>query len=1018
MDPEELKIVVDSLFTRASAIILSYGGIVEKFMGDEVLALFGIDRAHEDDSIRALKAAQEIHHWAEGMDHLHGLPACTRIRMHTGINAGMVLVEHGSSLTSEHGALGIPISVASRLCEHAQAGEILIGEALKDDASRFFMLEDQGSHVLKGFRHAQRIWKVVSQRKIPFVLHRNGGGVSSMVGREQELNMLAGILGRGTGNLVSIIGEAGIGKSRLIEEFRTNLPGNIGFHYAACLDHARDTPYFPVRLIITSLLNPGDEPVREEVLMEHISVLPLKGEFHQCLQFLCGDHPGTKSLSPDTWKATVSDAFFHLVRHVSERHPLVICIEDVHWADRTSLDVLEYLGHMVPKMHGTLVIVSHRPGIRVSRPGVSINLKELSRKEISELTCKMTRTDDLPESMKEYLYRESGGNPFYLEEIIHYFLDRGISLHEPVPPQDKLDLPPTIVGLLASRIDGLTEDSQCVLREASVIGKNFSKDLIASISSSRNCLDDCLDELQDTGFIERHDARSYSFRHSLTRRVSYRSMLKKTRVELHRNVALALEERSGNQKTHMADILAHHFFHGQEYASAKQYSLLAARTYQRDGSWVEATKHYLTAMKCIEGCSGQKKDPRELEEVWEGVWNCSRIFQPATALNALESLAGHYRDQGMRKDEVFTYIRLINLYSQRGRFDRAQENYRKAMRLSRGNPEMTAAAQTTYAYTCTFLGKPTVALGYLARSRKKTADRDGFLPAVNSLTTLTSYVWKASIKDAFRWYHRSKELTTPYKDLELMADLLLGYLSFLTGDFVQAERIFRHIRTEERKLGTLSGGLSYLRIQSSVFFNSRYMGNLKQAKKDRASFDARYGDMEGSAALSGLYRAWINLEEGKLLKAKDLLESSLPQLRDGIANRVPYALNALAETYLCLGELQLADRYASESIAWNRVRGNKDQLLTASRVMSRICVRTGDFERASQCLMENSRILHANRMKPHLAWDLSAWGDLYRAAGNIDRARSCFRASLNFWTEMGNPYQVGKVNAMKVLVNS
>ncbi|MGC9323529.1 MAG: AAA family ATPase, partial [Desulfomonilia bacterium] len=943
------------------------------------------------------------------------------IRMHTGINAGMVLVERDAEVSSEHGALGVPISVASRLCDMAEAGEILIGGSLKDDASRFFVLEDRGSRRLKGFSETVRIYQVLAERKTPVSLHRLSGGALSMVGRKRELGILtekALRLSRGRGDAVWISGDAGIGKSRLIEEFRKHLPGSIRFSCAMCLDYARYTPYFPISMIIRTLLGFNGELPREESVQARLSSLSIKPECRESLLFLCGIHHYNEVCAPESWKSLVSDAFCHLVETMCTQQPLVVCCEDIHWADRTSLDVLEYLVHMVSKRMRCLLLLSHRSGFRSSRSGAHLHLRDLSKAEISEMTRRITHLDEMPESMNTFLYQESGGNPLYLEEIVHYLIERGISLHGPVPLRAKNHIPVSIHGLLAARIDTLDETSRRVLQEASVIGKIFSKNLLAGISVSRRPLDACLQHLIDSGFIVLHDRQTYRFRHSLTQRVAYQGMLRKTRVRLHKTIAQLLEQTHGDRREGMADILAHHFFVGEAYEKAGRYSLDAARNYHREGSWVEAATHYCTAETCIERRTGKAENPRDLVEIWEGIWSCSRIFNPSMALGALESLARYYRDRGSRQKEAFAYIRLINLYSQKGLFIKARETYHRAIRLSRGDRAMTAAAQTAYAYTYTFLGKPTVALSYLARSREKIPDEETFLMAVNSLTTLASLVWKASIKEAFLWYTRTKKLTVHFMDLDLMADLWLGYLSYLTGDFAQAETLCTRIHTQERKLGALGGGLSYLRIQSTIYFNSRYTGNLKQAKAEHALFDERYGDMEGSSALSDLYQAWISLEEGMVHQAKEFLERALPRFRNGIANRVPYALNALAETYLHLGEVKLAERFAAESIDWNRKHGNKDQLVTANRLMGKARVRSKDFHMAAHFLKKNSRLVSSGTMKPHLAWDFSAWGDLHRAAGNHEKASACFLRALKLWQEMGSLYQVRKINTLLALVDT
>ncbi|HPS94726.1 MAG TPA: adenylate/guanylate cyclase domain-containing protein, partial [Deltaproteobacteria bacterium] len=256
LDPEELKALMDRVLGEDARIITSSGGMVEKFIGDAVVAMFGIHQTREDDPVRAIRAACEIHKAVGEIGRSCG-PHHTSLRMHTGINTGEVLFDRCSPGISSRGPLGKPINIASRLSDMALPGEILLGESLVLHARRYYHLEWTGRKILKGFRTPLHVYRVVSGRKIPLPLHRDGGVVSPMVGRDHEISILrekARELIAGHGGAVYVTGDAGIGKSRLVQEFRASLDEGTAFTCASCLDHARETPYFPVSEIVRQVL--------------------------------------------------------------------------------------------------------------------------------------------------------------------------------------------------------------------------------------------------------------------------------------------------------------------------------------------------------------------------------------------------------------------------------------------------------------------------------------------------------------------------------------------------------------------------------------------------------------------------------------------------------------------------------------------------------------------------------------------------------------------------------------------
>ncbi|MBN2298074.1 MAG: AAA family ATPase [Deltaproteobacteria bacterium] len=1012
LEPEKLKDIMDSLFHKASLIISSYKGVVEKFAGDGVIALFGVDEMHENDSIRAILAAKEIHQFASELaDNVSGVVG-RRIAMHTGINSGMVLVDQLSGSPFSCGVLGTPINIASRLSDLAGPDDILVGDAVRTEAQRYFSIENIGMKCIKGVKAPMGVFRVLSSRDMPLCLHRQGGFVSSMIGREREFGILMSALERlrnKSGSAVWISGDPGVGKSRLIQEVKKHVSLPMRWIQAQCLDHTKDTPYCPIALLVRDLLGIRRNDPQDREVENKIADLSCEPSYLPEISFLCGVSPGNKQLMPDVWKSRLSDAITSLLESVGTKQPLVFCIEDIHWADPSTLDFLEYLFQYTDILSKSLFIISSRPGTICCVHDIQIGLRELTKRETGSMVCRMLDEKMVSEPVQAYLFRETGGNPFYIEEIVNYLMEKDPGLLSRLGQGLSTAVPSTVQKLISARLENLGRNLKTLLQEASVIGKIFPENLLSAVSSQGDQVAGYLIHLEKNGFIQMEEPGLYAFRHALTREVAYRTILKRNREKMHNKTGCELERMYENTEE-VCDILAYHFDLAQEKLKAVKYSIMAARKFHAEGSWVEAVSLYQTAEKWLNESTDGSMIAEDLVAVWEGIWSCARIFSPDKALRALESLRRYYRKTSMHSQEAFVLIRMINLYSQKGMFTEALSTFEHAMDLVSGDRILCSAAQTAVAYTYTYLGKPDSALAFLDQARPM-LEPDPFLLAVNHLTTLTAYVWKGSIRDVRMWHNKTKQSGSAYKDLDLMADTNLAYSCCLEGNFEKAARLFDQVIKQERKLGNLAGGLSYLRIQSSIYFNARYTGDLDAAREDLSMFEKQGTDMKGAFGLADLYHAWILVEERGYEKAKELLARSCKIFENGLANRFPYALNALAETLDNLGEYKEAASTARRCISWNERNGNQDQLIWALRIMGNILIHEKMYTKSREYLKRASYLAAVCSMQPHTAWNMEAWGDYFQCLGKAATSVKCYSRAAGLWSGMGNPYQADKLSS-------
>ncbi|OPZ30168.1 MAG: Adenylate cyclase 2 [Deltaproteobacteria bacterium ADurb.BinA179] len=999
LDTEELKSLMESIFAEALRAISSYGGVVEKFLGDAVVALFGIHRIHEDDIIRAVSCAKTIHGFVENR---YSGPKGTghgKLSMHTGIHAGIVLVDDAGKVPLYQGVIGMPIIVAQRLSSLAAPGEILIGGSSRYEAERFFEIESLGKRHLKGIPEPMEIYRIGSRRRVPLGIRRPGVMSGPMVGRERELSFLRRAfedLIHGAGGSVLITGEAGVGKSRLVHEFCELVEGRALVAAVQCLDHMSDTPYHPVISLVRRLV---DAMSSQGCTLED-GLLSPRHSFH--VRSLLGSRQGDEDLMPDVWKMEICEAVSGLLKALAKDRPVVVCIEDLHWADATSKDLISYLLQEEGRGPGCLFLITSRESDAIDACGEVLAVPEISRDDMEILLRSLLKVPVIPGDAADALYRITGGNPLYLEEYVSYLGEEGRELLSVSEQAVGSRIPETVQGLISARMENLDREEKRLLQEASVLGTVFGGELLDAVTSVRGDTTALLGRLELAGFITRAAGGEYRFRHALTREVASMTLLGRHRRELHKKVGLHLEKISKTRAEHCG-MIAYHMFHAREYARAVPYFILAARTYQAEGSWIEAAAQYQRAEESVLKADDFPGRDETLVQMREGIWTCSRVFSPERAINALEELVRHYGGKGPKSHELFSKIRLINLYSQKARFQDALDLYEEVSRQARDSDFLAAAAKTAVAYTYTFLGMPKTALSFLEDARGGLDPSEKFLAAVNSLTTLAAWVWRGDVREALAWYVRTKQLSAPYMDLDLMADVWHAYLLFLKGDFPGAQGLFDVIRDKERKLGSLAGGFSYLRIQSSIYVYSRYTLWVDKAREELDMLESRGRDRELFPGLMGLYRAWVALGLKRYREAGDLAQECLPLLEKGVANRVPYALNTLAEALLMLGELPSARAAAERAIEWNERHGNAEQLIWAYRTMASIRLGMQDRPSAFELLKKASFLSTDRGMKPHIAWTLSSWGDFHAACGARRKARTCYRKAAALWSAMGIP---------------
>jgi ABC-type oligopeptide transport system substrate-binding subunit/class 3 adenylate cyclase len=652
LDPEDWTEVMEGAFDVLIEPIYRYEGTLARLMGDAILAFFGAPIAHEDDPERACRAALEItagaKRYAAKMEEERGIKG---FDVRVGINTGLVVVgEIGSDLRVEYTAMGDAINLAARMESAAEPGTVLITEDTHKLVAPLFETEALGPMQVRGKAEPISVHRVLAAKAVPGKPRSIAGLESPLVGREAEFGALREALERlhaGVGGIVTLVGEAGIGKSRLVAEARVGAIHELPLQWVEgrCLSYGTSMAYLLWLDVLRGLLGVTveDSPVTvrdrlweraqelcpqdsEQVYpyLARLMSLPLDDEIEATMRDLEGEK----------LKANTFQAMEMLLQCAASERPLVLVCEDLHWADVASIDLLEQLLALTDRS-SLLLICVFRPvkehgswGIketaarRYGHRHTDIQLKPLSATESELLVGNLLQIDDLAPALKQRMLDVAEGNPFYVEEIIRSLVDQNAIFRDEasgrwVATEAAADvpIPDTLHGVLLARIDRLQEEAKRVLQMASVIGRIFLYRLLAAIAEEERTLHEHLLTLQREEMI-RERARipelEYIFKHELTREAAYNGLLKVERRVFHRQVAEALERLFPERIEEQLGLLAYHWERAGDAEKATAYLLRAGDQARLGYAHQEAIDCYQRALVFLK----QQEDFQRAARTW------------------------------------------------------------------------------------------------------------------------------------------------------------------------------------------------------------------------------------------------------------------------------------------------------------------------------------------------------------------------------------------------------------------
>jgi class 3 adenylate cyclase/pimeloyl-ACP methyl ester carboxylesterase len=614
-DPEEARQILDPVLARMMEAVHRYEGTVNQVLGDGIMALFGAPLALEDHAVRACYAAlrmqETVNRWGEEMQRAHGMPVQIRVGLHSG---EVVVRSIDSDLHMDYSAIGQTTHLAARMEQMARPGSVLAtGETLRL-AEGYVQVKALGPVPIKGLQAPIEVFEIVGAGGLRSRLQVAAArGLTRFVGRDVEMEQLQRALSQaqaGHGQAVSVVGEAGVGKSRLFFEFmrshRTQawllLDGNA-------VSYGKATSYLPVIDLLKGYFQIDDrDPTqrrREKVTGKVLTLDEQLKDTIAPLLFLLDALPeddALRRLEPPYRRSLVLDALKRLLLRESQRQPLLLVFEDLHWIDTESQTVLDMFVDSLPTSR-MLLLTNYRPAYddrwTTKTYYTRLRIDPLPPQSADELLAAMLGTDASLEPVKTLLKARTAGNPFFLEESVRTLVETGSLVGQPgayrlARDVQTLQLPATVQTLLAARIDRLPVEEKHILQSAAVIGTDVPLVLLQDLAElSEEALRSGLAHLQGAEFL--YETRlfpetEYTFKHALTHNVAYESLLHERRRVLHQRVGQAIEAHYADRLDEYAELLAQQFERGEDRARAGHYYLRTAEKVKEQYAYQKAVE--------------------------------------------------------------------------------------------------------------------------------------------------------------------------------------------------------------------------------------------------------------------------------------------------------------------------------------------------------------------------------------------------------------------------------------------
>ena len=726
LDPEVVEAVMSRIKMEAVRIVERHEGIVNQFVGDEVLALFGIPTAHEDDPVRAVRAARQIHNLVRKISHEVEDRIDTKLRMHTGISTGLVVSHIRDIREGSYGITGDTVNIGARLATRAEANEIIVGPETYSLISPFFETEMLEPVIVKGRSQPLIPYRIMAELSVRTRFEAAEKiGFTEFRGREQELIALYSCLDNtmaGNGQFMTVAGEAGVGKSRLIYEFKHSLNQNeITVLQGRCQSYGKSIPYFAFIDALKRGLNLHDGDTPAELLEKAVAnVVAIDQKLEQylplylhLLSIQSEDYQLPVHLRDQELKLAIQEALAAIFILNSQRQPMVLIFEDWHWADEASESALKHIVGLISS-HPVLTLVVYRPDYASNWGNWShhtpIILKAFDKNDCEDFIKSIWQSDHLPEGIASLIHERTGGNPFFIEEICSALTEDGTVLVKDrlamlTRSLENISLPNTVQAVIRARLDRLDRHSRESLRLASVIGREFTRRILEQISSSGERLSKSLEELKILELIQQIRVipeAEYMFKHVITQEVTYESLLRRKRKQLHGLVGQAIETLYQDRIEDQVNLLYRHFSEAENWQKAAEYGRRAGNRAYRMGQFQEAVTMLDGAYSCLLKLpKNRTQQENQIDLLMEMVWPLTFLGLLDRALKICKEAesAASFLDDPLQMARIYFGIGIYYFF--KNQYDQAEQYDLKILQQPSGSEmeEIQATVKFTLAVT-------------------------------------------------------------------------------------------------------------------------------------------------------------------------------------------------------------------------------------------------------------------------------------------------------------------------------
>ena len=979
--PEDVDRVMAIFEREAKAAVERFGGIVDRASGEEIVALFGIPVSHEDDARRAARAALSLH-----TRFRHDVPDAGEVQLRTAVHTGHLVVRVAPDRVHGVRVLGEAVSDAIGLLRGVRDGDVLVSQETRRLAGAALHAEPAGPVHVRSDAPALVTYRVTAadDSSAP-PLESADLPLTPFAGRQGELGALAGSVEMaiaGEGQVVAVIGDAGAGKSRLLYELRRQIDRDrIALLEGRCQAYGARVPYLPLVQCCRGVLrvregSPADDQRRQvrdglgSLDRELEGFLPI---FFELLS-ISHDEPDAPKADALPARHAVQEALAGLFSLASRRKPLLMLLEDWHWVDEASHDVIRQLADLCPS-YPLMIVITYRPDVRVDwgslRHVRMTHLTSLGPVSSGQIIRSVLAAERIAEPLAARLHERSGGNPFFLEEVCRKLLEEGAIHVEDGEARvsgalDGLQLPDSVQAVIRARLDRLNREARDLLRRASVIGREFTASVLAGVADGDFDVERSLGALKERGLIRQTRVvpePAYRFQHALTQEVAYDSLLQRQRQILHGQVGAAIE---AVYKGHLHDqygILARHFAEAEHWPKAVEYGRKFARRahhlsqFDDVGAALDMTLEWTLKLP-----EDEARHQLLVELLFEKEQVCEvlgdRVQQQQTIDRLLDILEPH----GDRPELIAAYARQAELLAAARRFPEGERLLQEALAVSR-----------------------------------RLGDTIGERDTLRSLSFLF-------------WLQRRNEEALGAVDEALQLDRRSGDLERMAGDLTNRGAILRSLGRFDEAIVSLeealqctapgTGGDDQSRqVEALYVLHTVYRdkGDLKAAEP----FLARALDISGEdrfrVQMPFPMSATANLllERGETERALDLFRRAVELSRQSrYAFGLAHNLRGLAEVLIGIGRAEEALPYLREAVDLARRLVDRDAEVAMLAQVAPLLESRGQNDEAAQAWHRLLDLTREDDRHPLVVRALTGLAGTAERAGHADRALRFLREAL------------------------